>query len=63
MHASIQNRRRRARQRGALVSIENVTYKVLRNYQQMVKTPLKAYAGQVTLIEAIAPSLSERGGR
>ena len=63
MHASIQNRRRSERQRGTIVSIENVTYKVLRNYQQMVKTPLKAYAGQVTLIEAISPSINERGGR
>lgn len=57
MHAATGERRHHARQCGSLESIEDVTYRVLRNYQPAVKTVSKDFGSCVTLIESIPSSL------
>ena len=58
MHAATRDRRQHARQSGALESIEDVTYRVLRHYQPAIKTVLKDFGSSVTLIESIPSSLT-----
>ena len=57
MYAATEDRRQHARQCGALESIEDVTYRVLRHYLPAVRTVLKDFGSSVTLIESIPSSL------
>lgn len=57
MNAATDERRQHARQCGALESIEDVTYRVLRHYQPAVKTIFEDFGSSVTLIESIPASL------
>ncbi len=63
MQASTQDRRKHPREQGTLVEIENITYRVLRNYEQAIRGFRTNPGEHVTLIEAIRSSCNQRGAR